>query len=243
MYLYLFGIWEPDIAAFIRRRLQPGHTFIDVGANIGCVSALASRLVGPGGTVVAIEPSPTAIAALQETLSTNELTNIRVVMAAVSDHDEELPLFKGPSYNTGLTTTVAHGGFREEGRVRAAPLGALVHRTELATARLIKIDVEGGEDRALAGMVESIDMLAADTELVVELSPNWWSDQTLKPIDLLRPFLDRGFHVYLLPNDYGPWRYLWPGVIDQPQRVRDMTILERRPHFDIVLSRCDTDAL
>lgn len=58
MYVYLFGTWEPDLAAFMRRRLRPGDTFIDVGANIGCLSALASRLVGPHGIVVAIEPAP-----------------------------------------------------------------------------------------------------------------------------------------------------------------------------------------
>src|ERR1700757_5463861 len=54
MCLYLFGTWEPDLAAFLRRRLRPGDTFIDVGANVGYMSALASRLVGPHGAVVAI---------------------------------------------------------------------------------------------------------------------------------------------------------------------------------------------
>src|ERR1700731_3831079 len=45
MCVYLFGTWEPDLVAFLRRRLRPGDTFVDVGANIGCLSALASRLV------------------------------------------------------------------------------------------------------------------------------------------------------------------------------------------------------
>lgn len=58
MYVYLFGMWEPDLVAFLRRRMRPGDTFIDVGAHIGYVSALASKLVGPRGTVVAIEASP-----------------------------------------------------------------------------------------------------------------------------------------------------------------------------------------
>ncbi|WP_231744912.1 FkbM family methyltransferase [Mycobacterium sp. IS-1590] len=243
MYLYLFGTWEPDMAAFMRRRLRLGDTFIDVGANIGCVSALASRLVGPSGIVVAIEPSPPVIAALQETVSLNGLTNVRVVTAAVSDREDDLPLFAGPSSNIGLTTTVAHGGLREQGLVRAAPLGSLVSQAELATARLIKIDVEGAEDRVLAGMLALVDALAADAELVVELSPSWWSDKTLRPIDVLRPFLDRGFHVYLLPNEYWPWRYLWPRNVSAPQRLRDLTVLQRVTRLDIVLSRCDTDAL
>jgi FkbM family methyltransferase len=244
MYVYLFGTWEPDLAAFLRRRLRPGDTFVDVGANIGCLSALAGTLVGPRGTVVAIEPCPTAIAVLQETVARNDLTNVRLVAGAVSDRDEELPLFAGPSHAIGLTATVAHSGFPQQGWVRAAPLCSLVTRDELATTRLVKIDVEGAEHRVLSGMLACMDALAADAELVVELSPTWWSDPKLRPIDVLRPFLERGFHVYLLPNDYSPWRYLWPKDVGAPQRLRDLAVLERRgAQLDVVLSRSDADAL
>jgi FkbM family methyltransferase len=243
-YVYLFGTWEPDLTAFLRCRLRPGDTFIDVGANIGYISALASRQVGPAGVVVAIEPAPTACAALQETVAMNNLTNIRLVVAAVSDRDDELPLFVGPSFGSGLTTTVARRFLlREQGRVRAATLGSLVTSEELATTRLIKIDVEGGEDRVLAGMLTSIDALSADAEFVVEVMPKWWSDPQLRPIDVLRPFLERGFHVYLLPCKYRPWRYLWARDVGAPQRLRDLAVLERRARFDVVLSRSDADAL
>lgn len=244
MYVYLFGTWEPDLAAFLRRRLRSGDTFVDIGANIGCISALACRLVGSRGTVVAIEPSPAAIAALHETFAGNSLTNVRVVASAVSDRDHELALFVGPSHNIGLTSTVAHDGLPEQERVRASPLGSLVTREELETARLIKIDVEGAEDRVLAGILECIDMLAADAELVVELSPTWWSDPQLRPIDVLHHFLERGFNVYLLPNDYSPWRYLWSRDVNAPQRLRDITVLEQRvARLDIVLSRSSADSL
>ena len=243
-YVYLFGTWEPDLAAFLRRRLGPGDTFVDVGANVGCVSALASRLVGPRGTVVAIEPSPPVIAALNDTVARNDLANVRIVAAAASDRDHEVPLFVGPNHNIGSTATVAHSGLQEEGQVQAAPLGSLVTREELATTRVIKIDVEGAEDRVLAGMVASVDVLAPEAELVVELSPTWWTDPQLRPIDVLRPFLDRGFCVYLLPNDYSIWRYLWPRNVRAPQRLRDFAILkERTARIDVVLSRHDADAL
>lgn len=245
LYIYLFGTWEPDLVAFMRRRLRPGDTFIDIGANVGYMSALAGKLVEPNGRVISIEPAPETIAALKETVATNGLTNVRLIEAAVSDHEGDLPLFVGPSFGTGLTSTVAHSFLKEQETVRAAPLGKLVSNEELAKARLIKIDVEGAEDRVLAGILASIDVLADDAEILVELTPKWWSDPELRPIDVLQPFLDRGFNVYLLPYDYLPWRYLWPNVVGAPQRLRDSAVLEQREGkvYEIVLSRIDADLL
>ena len=248
-FVYLFGMWEPDLTAFIRRRLQPGDNFIDVGANIGYMSALASKLVGPRGAVVAIEPAPIASAALQETIAMNDLANTRLVTAAVSDCDDELPLFVGPSYlSLGRSTTVpraaqGHPLLREHDRVRAAPLGSLVTSEELATARLIKIDVESAEDRVLAGMLASIDALAPDAEIFVEVESSCWSDSQLRPIDVLRPYLERGYNIYLMPANYWPWRYLWSKDVRAPKRLRDLARLERRERFDMVLSRIDADEL
>ena len=54
-------------------------------------------------------------------------------------------------------------GPSSSGTARCARFAA----AELATARMIKIDVEGGEDRVLAGMLEFVDALAADAELVI----------------------------------------------------------------------------
>jgi FkbM family methyltransferase len=248
-FVYLFGMWEPDLTAFLRRRLRPGDAFIDVGANVGYMSALASTLVGPRGVVVSIEPAPIAKAALHETFAMNAFTNTRLVDAAVSDRDDELPLFVGPSFlSLGRSTTVpqaaqGHPLLREHDRVRAAPLGSLVTREELAAARLIKIDVESAEDRVLTGMLASIDALSPNAEIFVEVEARCWSDPQLRPIDVLRPYLERGYHIYLMPANYWPWRYLWSKDVRAPKRLRDLARLERRDRFDMVLSRVDADEL
>ncbi|WP_162525602.1 MULTISPECIES: FkbM family methyltransferase [unclassified Mycobacteroides] len=243
-YIYLFGTWEPNLTAFLRHRLRSGDTFIDVGANVGYVTSIASASVGPNGTVVAIEPAPPTIAALKDTLVKNGLGNTRIVPCAVSDHEHSLPLFFGPAHNTGHTATTTLRGLQEKGQVRAAPLSALVTHEELASARLIKIDVEGGEVGVLAGLRNSLDKLASYTEIIVEISPQWWVDPKLRPIDVLSPFIEHGFHVYLIPNNSMPWRHLWPNDVDAPSRLRDLSLLERRvAQIDIVLSRSDADLL
>ncbi len=244
MYVYLFGAWEPDLTAFVQRSLGRGDVCIDVGANIGCVTVLAARVVGPAGRVVAIEPSPTVLAALRDGLRRNGCDNVQIVERAASDRHEELALFAGPSHNIGLTATVPHRGLRAQGVVTAAPLADLVPAADLAAARLIKIDVEGAEDRVLAGLVPHLDGLHPDAAIAVELSPIWWSDPTRRPIDVLQPFLDHGYFVYALPNSYWPWRYLWPRAVRAPQRVVEPGLLTRRvPRLDLVLSRRDVTAL
>jgi len=56
---------------------------VDIGANIGIWSVLMSRAVGPGGTVLAFEPSPANAALLRANLDRNGCENVVVVEAAV----------------------------------------------------------------------------------------------------------------------------------------------------------------
>src|SRR4051794_22516198 len=70
-YLYLFGVWEPALTAWLRPRLLPGRTFVDVGANIGYFSLLAARLGGATSRVVAVEALPATFALLKDNVARN----------------------------------------------------------------------------------------------------------------------------------------------------------------------------
>lgn len=248
-YLYLFEIWEPDLSAFIDDRLQSGGTFVDVGANIGYHTLLAAkRLAGQVGGAgqgggVAIESSPKVFALLEHSLESNNLQqNVRTVNKAASETVGVLPLFEGPDQNIGLSTTVQTRGLPSEGEIPAAPLGDLLKADEIASARLVKIDVEGAEGAVLAGMNSFLDQCPQEVELLVELSPEWWEDQTLTPQAVLQPFLDRGFHVYEIENNLWPWRYLWPQDVSRPRRLKQ-SLTERVQRLDLVLSRTDAEQL
>jgi FkbM family methyltransferase len=247
MYLYLFGVWEPDLAAYIRSRLKAGDVFVDVGANVGFDSLLAARMVGASGGVVAIEASPAVFERLRETLRINgSPTNVRTINKAAAAGAGVLTIYAGPEHNVGLTTTVPRGTMPKACEVEAAPLRDLLQQEEIERVRLIKIDVEGGEDSVLAGMVVDggIDRLPRDVEIALELSPLWWSDRTRTAADVLRPFIERGFHVYTIPNNYWPWRYLWPKDVQRPRRLRDAAMLTRpMKRLDVILSRLDSNEL
>lgn len=241
-YLYLFGTWEPDITAFVRSRLRPGDTFVDVGANIGYYTGVSSGLVGDDGRVVAVEASPAIHEVLLRTVENNALGNVRAVNVAASDHHGAIEIYRGPDRNTGLTTPLPSRGLACEATVACAPLGDILTSDEIATTRIIKVDVEGAEPAVLAGVVDLLPRLRRDVEIVVELSPAWWEDDDLLPTDVLEPFLAAGFHVFEVRNNLWPWRYLWPNAARPPFRAT--SDLSKKPkRFDLVLSRTDAPKL
>jgi FkbM family methyltransferase len=243
MYLYLFGIWEPDLSRFVRNRLRPGETFVDVGSNVGYFSLVASAVVGDQGRVVSVEASPRIYQALQENLELNgSPANIRPVNMAASAFRGAVPLYHGPRHNVGLTTTVAYRDLSLECHVPAAPLHEILTEEELQSTSLVKIDVEGGEVEVLEGMMEFLTRARDDVEILLELSPNWWHDRDLTVRQVLTPFLDLGFHPYIIPNNYWPWRYLWPERVDNPFRAYG-PLPEAVKRIDLVLSRVDAEFL
>jgi FkbM family methyltransferase len=238
-YVYYFGIWEPHITSWIRSCLQPGDSFIDVGANIGYYSLLASRLVGADGSVVAIEASPKTFLELQTNLTRNRINNVRAVNVAASNFRGTLKVFRGHEHNTGLTTVFYREGFALECEVAAAPLSDIVHPNEMKCARVVKIDVEGAESSVVAGMGSIITAARPDLEIIIEVNPAALASQGTKPERLLKLFFDAGYHAYTLENDYSALSYVPIPPAKRPRRLRSSI----NHVTDIVLSRLDREYL
>jgi FkbM family methyltransferase len=243
-YIYFFGVWEPDLTRWITRRLAPGDTFIDVGANIGYYSLLASTLVGDAGQVVAIEASPEIFRALQSNLARNSVKNVRAENVAASDRKEVLELFRGHVFNTGLTTLVKEQGFEFECEVDAAPLSTILREEEMQNARLVKIDVEGAELSVIGGMLPLLCSGRADLEIIIEVHPEHLAQQGKRPEDFLTIFSEAGFYAYLLENDYSPLRYLSSELENRPIRVRSSSFASPLSIGTLlVFSREDSEAI
>ena len=56
------GVYEPHLSAVFERYCTAGMTVVDVGANLGYYSLLASQSVGPSGNVIALEPNSRIVA-------------------------------------------------------------------------------------------------------------------------------------------------------------------------------------
>ncbi len=163
--LFFSGSFEPRAERTMARHLAPGTTAVDVGANIGYHTLRMAKQVGPEGRVVAIEPSPRALARLQRNLALNAFSNVELVAAAVGDRDVELvELQLQSSYPLS-----GRGGPQAE-HVRLARIDTLVRERRLARVDLVKIDVDGQEAKVLRGARETLECLRP--AVFFELTPS-----------------------------------------------------------------------
>lgn len=139
---------EYKLARYFIRALKSSDVFYDVGANYGFYALLAGEFTKD---VVAFEPMPAVAAGLVENSAG---TSVKVVDAALWDSTGTATLYRhvlGDVFNT-LEPKVAEANLsRAAGKieVRCVTLDDYVKTNPPPT--VIKIDVEGGEKRLLAG--------------------------------------------------------------------------------------------
>lgn len=204
--IYFFGVWEPEVSDYVRRALKPGDSFIDVGANIGYFSLLAASLVGPTGSVCAIEASPSIFAVLSRNVARSGYSTIALHHKAVSDAPGKLPIFLGPEENRGATTTLnsvaTRKGQQIEAEVSADTLPAILGEAKLLAARLIKVDIEGAEYALIGSLASLLPRFSAATEWLIEISPEALAEQNQSTAVMLGMFRDAGYELFRIRNDY-----------------------------------------
>ncbi len=166
--LALYGQYEAFESELIRSLLSPGDTFVDVGANIGLHTLWASRAVGPGGRVVAFEPDPSNFALLAQNVAWNRCANVELVAKAVCDKPGQLLLYQNEENRGKLSLRdLTHSG--RAVAVEATTLDAHLQGQDRPIG-LIKMDIEGAEPLALAGMSKTLDC-HSEVALLVEFTP------------------------------------------------------------------------
>jgi FkbM family methyltransferase len=176
-HLLLEGYWEAWLSQFMARIVKPGWTVVDVGANYGYYTLLLADLVGPDGRVVAIEPNPEAAELLGRSVFLNGFgarTSIREVAAGAADGGTAKLLV--PRRMTGGAAIVEVASLSLPDIVQHdVPLRSLDSLLE-SEARLdfLKIDVEGSEERIVAGMERLL--ARGRPPMVLEFNPARYPD-------------------------------------------------------------------
>lgn len=151
-------VYEPEVASFLDRQLDPGSYFLDCGANIGYWSLLTRN---KARSVVAVEANPTTYQRLQENVQLNQADVVLVNAALWSVDGEELTIVERPREHAGASVRARESGSAEtdqQGRsqVRSVTLRTLIedHCPDQGAKIVMKLDVEGAEIAALQGAGE-----------------------------------------------------------------------------------------
>lgn len=144
--------YEDRLTELFLEAARPGAVVVDGGAHIGLHTIMASRRVGPAGRVLAFEPDPYNRVALRANLERSGCSNVVVSPEALGAERRRATLYQSlGTISTSLSVREPkYGPFRrlevdvtsldrELGDLDAAPL-------------VVKLDLEGHEPYALAGM-------------------------------------------------------------------------------------------
>lgn len=169
-----FSAYEPDEVAILERYLEPGDVFVDVGANIGYLTAIGASLVGPEGEVHSFEPVPEYFSRLEALCGANSRYAIRANAMALGERDGSAEIAQAANGNIGWNTMVP-GMLRGEVRARhAVPVQRLdryLAQRGIARVALIKIDAEGFELPILRGASSFLDMARPLPPILCEVAP------------------------------------------------------------------------
>ncbi len=155
------GLHEYADMAFVLHALRKGDVFLDVGANVGSYTVLASAV--RGARTIAFEPDPVTVRHLQDNIDVNAIADLVDIEAtAVGDRTGTIPFTK----DQDTVNQVANDTDENVRQVAVTRLDDVPHARDAVVA---KLDVEGFEAHVLRG---AHSLLRAGTLIAVETEAN-----------------------------------------------------------------------
>ncbi len=142
--------WFEDEIKFIRKIITPGMDIVDIGANYGLYTLSMARKTGETGKVLAFEPTSSVADCLEQSITNNNLNNIQLLCAGVSDHtgNARLYLNQNPELNSLYTEDNEEGTYET---VELVTLDSCVEKYKWNRIDFIKLDAEGEEVNIIDG--------------------------------------------------------------------------------------------
>jgi len=172
-----FGSYAVLVVEAMKRFLRPGNIFLDVGANIGYLSAIAANLVGPRGQVHSFEPVPAHFEKLCRLVNLNPSYHITANPFAAGEEPCARTIYV--THQAGQSTLVPSykAGFEiaAEIEVPVVRLDDYIERHRVGRIALIKIDAEGFELPILKGLQGYFERTGERPAIICEIAPRSYS--------------------------------------------------------------------
>lgn len=236
--------YEAVMTALLTRLLQSlpeEPCFLDIGAFIGYFSLYTAKLL-PTIPVYAIESNPRHVKVLEQAKALNQLDNLKIISAVLSDRAEKLAIVE----NAVLLKTEDQDVIRE-----SQTLDQLCQQLQLSP-QIAKMDVHGFEGKILGGMTQTLRNSLQF--LLLELHPNVYLEKytpgitRMQILDLLEA---AGFTLYYVAGH----RYSWSDGLRQffetgrfayqplTRETRGMLLFDRHGYVLVLASKAPLEPL
>jgi FkbM family methyltransferase len=188
------GTWETEESAFLGHHIAPSSTVVNVGANVGYTSLVLSRIVGPTGHVIALEPEPLNFKLL--CVNTAGAGNVLPIHTAAGETTGSIRL------NLSATNAGDHRTAPHENAVCGieVPMVALDDLLADRTIAAIVSDTQGFDHRVVAGASDLISR--CHPVITVEFWPDGIRNVGDDPGEVLRGYQSLGYSRMIdVPND------------------------------------------
>ena len=184
--------YEPQVWSSLMEELKPGDVVADVGAFIGLYSIALARRVGSAGRVIAFEPDATNYSILKEHARLNGVrTVLEPVRAVVGTLDGRIAF-----ESNGIESHAVDAPTDKSTFVPAVSLDCALDGKHLD---ILKIDVEGFEEKVLQGAKELLqDPARCPRAIYIEVHPYAWPQTGASSESLLSILGECGYKVVSL---------------------------------------------
>lgn len=197
-------VTDPVELAVLRRWLQPGDIALDGGANLGIYSAALALFVGARGQVLAVDAGSRIIRQLERSASLLGYPQLQCLHAALGDREAEVQFFEAlpgqSSFGQSLRVEDDQAHTYRRQSVQMVPLSQLAVQHLQTFPAVVKLDVEGAEDQALAGAPPA--WFQTDGPLwIVEINPSALALFNTTSAQIVARFPAVSFEHWLIPKN------------------------------------------
>ncbi len=160
-----FGLHEFEEMGFLLHFLRKGDLFVDIGANVGSYTVLASGVCGAKS--ISFEPVPETFQHLTNNIVVNKLDTLVTLFNEAVGSEEGKLVFTSGLDTVNHVVAANEANMHNTIDVKVNTLDSTLH--ENTSNLLIKIDAEGFETAVLNGMTNTLQQDALKA-IIIELN-------------------------------------------------------------------------
>jgi FkbM family methyltransferase len=172
-------------------QIRPGNVVVDAGASgSGIATMYFSKVVGDTGKVIALEPDDASFKNLEKNLLLNHATNVIALKKGLWNREETLKFNAGMNQSSSVTFGAEAGAKMVE--IACVDLDRLLAELKIPQVDFIKMDIEGAEIEAIAGMKNILQ----SGKTAFAIASYHVRDGSQTYLELEKSFLQLGYQVH-----------------------------------------------